>query len=47
MIFHNKKAKIPVIIAKNFSKIVFAKMFPNVFRIKIMKKIHKIIIIAR
>jgi hypothetical protein len=43
MIFQINIADRPVNIAKNFSKKVFAKMFPIVFRIKMAKKIHNII----
>ena len=44
--FQIKIAESPVNIANNFSKVVFAKMFPIVFRTKIAKKVHKITFIT-
>ena len=46
MIFQVNIADRHVNNAKNFSKFVFAKMFPNVFKTNSPKKIHKIISIV-
>lgn len=41
-----RKAKSSVSVENNFSKVVFAKMLPIVFRMNSEKKTHKIILIV-